>query len=278
VSALHYLYVATLAILCIEIVAGRHRGIYNLREFGVLGGCVLLGAGVIRPVLAIIQATLLGWLLPRYQGAWSGIPFIWATLGLLLITELSFYWTHRLAHEGRSRPALRWLWKLHRTHHSGKYMNVVTTVRVNPFWNIVVPTSWILGTAAYLGQGAAAAVVLSVIYGWNLITHAHFRWDDGLRASPRVGRVFRAIEQWLVSPGVHHTHHGYGRDGATYRNYAVTLSCIDRFFGTLRVPQGRPAHYGLPGLHEPFGEAVLYPLVQIDRSKTTAEAEPATVA
>src|SRR3546814_14136418 len=85
--------------------------------------------------------------------------------------------------------------------------------------------------SVYFGQELAATLTILTIYGWNLITHAHFRWDDAIRRSRRFGRLFRAIETVLVSPGIHHTHHGYGRDGASFRNYAVTFSFLDRIFG-----------------------------------------------
>src|SRR3546814_11062584 len=67
--------------------------------------------------------------------------------------------------------------KLHRTHHAGKYMNVLVTLRIHPLWTLFVPTTWILGAAVYFGQELAATLTILTIYGWNLITHAHFRWD-----------------------------------------------------------------------------------------------------
>ena len=74
------------------------------------------------------------------------------------------------------------------------------------------------------------------------------------------GTVFRALEHVLISPGMHHTHHGYGRDGATYRNYAVTFAFYDWMFGTLHIPEGRPGRYGLPGAQPHWAEEVFYPL------------------
>src|SRR3546814_8860115 len=90
--------------------------------------------------------------------------------------------------------------------------------------------------------------------------------DDAIRRSRRFGRLFRAIETVLVSPGIHHTHHGYGRDGASFRNYAVTFSFLDRIFGTLHIPEGRPANYGLPGPTPPWFEEVFFPV--LDRKST----------
>src|SRR3546814_20784792 len=77
-------------------------------------------------------------------------------------------------------------------------MNVLVTLRIHPLWTLFVPTTWILGAAVYFGQELAATLTILTIYGWNLITHAHFRWDDAIRRSRRFGRLFRAIETVLV--------------------------------------------------------------------------------
>ena len=253
----------TAIVLLTEILMGRHRGIYSRREWLVLGLCALLNPLVTRSLAGLLIATAAGLLLPQGKGALAHLPLLPTYLGLFLIVEFAFYWGHRWAHEGQRRPALRWLWKIHRTHHAGRYMNVLTTQRVNLFWSFVVPTAWITGFAVYLGQGMAAGLVVLTIFCWNLLTHSHFRWDDAVRADPRFGRLFRAAEHVVVSPGMHHTHHGYGKDGASYRNYAVTFAFLDWMFGTLHIPSGRPWRYGVPGAQPHWAEEVFYPLVQV---------------
>ena len=253
-----YLYAATLVILIAEIVRGRHRGTYDRHNRLVMLGC-LVGNVIARPAVTIMIAYIIALALPRWQGLLADVS-IWIAFPLIfLLTELAFYWAHRWAHEAKKWQT-PWLWKLHRTHHSGKFMNVGVTVRINIFWSFVVPTPWILGIATYLGMGGAAGYTILVIYGWNLITHAHFRWDDPIRSHPLFGPLFRALEHVLVSPGIHHTHHGYGRDGGNFRNYAVTLSCLDWTFGTLHIPAGRPWRYGVPGPNARWSEEVFYPL------------------
>jgi len=116
--------------------------------------------------------------------------------------------------------------------------------------------------AAYLGLGTAGAMAVTTIYAWNLITHAHFRWDDAVRRHRIFGPAFRAFEHVIASPGIHHSHHGYGKDGGNFRNYAVTFSFLDAIFGTLHIPEGRPWRYGLPGQNAHWSEEVLYPLVR----------------
>lgn len=255
-----YIYSVTLIVLAAELVMGRHRGIYRRDDWLVNIGCILANV-LTRPVAALLIATVAAFLLPQYRGALAGADLLWSYLIVFTIMEFCFYWVHRIAHEAKGGRH-DWLWKLHRTHHSGKYINVTVTVRINAFWTFVVPTPWVLGFAIYLGLEQAAALSLLTVYGWNLITHAHFRWDDTIRSHPVFGKAFRALEHVIVSPGIHHTHHGYGKDGGNFRNYAVTLSIFDWMFGTLHIPEGRPWKYGVPGPNAHWAEEVLFPLVR----------------
>lgn len=253
-----YLYGATLIILLIEIIAGRHRGIYDRKTWYITLGCIA-AAAVSRPLAALLIAYAIALLLPQWQGVLAGSSLLWSFPVVFILAEFAFYWAHRISHESKGKRH-EWFWKLHRTHHSGKFINVGVTIRINAFWAFIVPTPWVLGIATYLGLGDAAGITLATIYGWNLITHSHFRWDDPIRAHPVFGKFFRAFEHVIVSPGMHHSHHGYGKDGGNFRNYAVTLSLFDWMFGTLFIPEGRPWKYGIPGPNAHWAEEVLYPL------------------
>jgi len=255
-----WIWGVTAGLLLVELVAGRAREMLGRRELTLNTLTAVVNAGVMRPLNAMLIAYLLKLLAPGHAGALAHVP-VWIGFPVtLVVVEFCFYWVHRWAHLGQSRPQLNWLWRLHHTHHSADYMSVVLTLRQNIFWSFVVPTSLLLGLATYWGQGPAAMLTIMTIYGWNLITHWNFRWDDKLRRTPLVGRGLWWVEHVLVSPGIHHTHHGYGRDGAMYRNFAVTLSALDWAFGTLHIPKGRPARYGVPGEKLRVVEDVFYPL------------------
>jgi sterol desaturase/sphingolipid hydroxylase (fatty acid hydroxylase superfamily) len=262
---LGYLYLATFVVLALEVVCGRYRGLLTSENVKSTLGSIL-GNAVTRPIAAIIIAAAIGFALPTHQGALATTPLYIAFPVVFVIAEFAFYWVHRWSHEGKGHR-LDWLWKLHRTHHSGKFMNVVVTTRMNVFWPFVVPTPWVLGVATYLGMEQGAALTLMTIYGWNLITHANFRWDDVVRRQRFIGPVFRMMEHIVVSPGIHHTHHGYGRDGGNFRNYAVTLSILDWMFGTLHIPHGRPWKYGVPGPQPHWAEDVFFPIVRPAKGK-----------
>ncbi len=262
---------ATVLMLTLELLAGRHKGVYRGRDRLVIVLCAAVSAAT-RPMAALLVAAVLGLVLPQQRNALSSTPLWLAFPAVLLVTEFTFYWVHRWAHESQN-TRWEWLWKLHRTHHSGGFMNVLLTLRVNPFWTFVVPYGWVLGGATWLGMEKAAALTLTTIYGWNLITHSAFRADDWLRARPIGRQWLHAFEHVLVTPGIHHTHHGWGRDGKPYRNFATTLSMFDALFGTLHLPEGKPSHYGLPGPNAAWTEEVFYPLVQV-RSQSAQPPKP----
>lgn len=261
-----YLYGATVLILLAEILAGRHRGIYERSSWYVALGCIA-GNTFTRPLAAILIATVAGRALPSHRGALVGMNPLLAYVAVFAISEFAFYWGHRWSHEAKGKRN-DWFWKIHRTHHSGKFMNVGVTIRVHPLWAFIVPSAWVFGIATYLGLEQAAGLSLLTVYGWNLITHAHFRWDDAIRRNRWAGPAFRALEHVLVSPGMHHSHHGYGKDGGNFRNYAVTLAVFDWMFGTLYIPSGRPWRYGVPGTSPGWAEEILYPVVRSRVGKT----------
>ena len=275
-SDVSYVILATLVILAIEALTGSLKG-SRRRDFGVTALCFLSNSAVTRPLAAVLIGSLVAVLLPAHAGALSDMP-LWQSflLGFFLM-EFGFYWMHRWSHEGqRKHSRLSWLWKIHRTHHSADQLNVSVTMRQNIFWAFLVPNSWIVGLAIYLGLGQGAALALIVIYAWNLLTHTHYRWDDAVLTSP----AFRALQHVIVTPSMHHSHHGFGTNGKMYRNYAVMFSGFDWLFGTLHLPSGRPSRYGIPGETPSWTEEVFYPLTLVTdaitrrRGQQTAERNP----
>lgn len=251
-----YVILATLVILALEGLTGHLKGAKK-RDFGLTALCFLTNSAITRPMAGLGIAAIVTAGLPAFAGAWSGMP-LWQSFALnFLLMEFGFYWMHRWAHQGqRTASRLSWLWKIHRTHHSADHLNVSVTMRQNIFWAFVVPNTWVVALAVYLGAGSGAALALLVIYGWNLLTHTHWRWDEALLHAP----AFRAFEHIIITPSMHHSHHGYGKDGKMYCNYAVMFAAYDWMFGTLHLPAGRPSRYGVPGERPHWAEEVFFPL------------------
>lgn len=253
---LKYLLLATVVILLLEAVTGHLKGARR-RDFGLTLICILANSAVTRPLAGIGLGALAAILLPVYQGTLSHLA-LWQSFAInFFLMELGFYWMHRWSHEGqRTGSRLGWLWKIHRTHHSADHLNVSVTMRQNIFWAFLVPNTWVVAFAVYLGMGSGAALALMVIYAWNLLTHTHWRWDAGMLGSP----IYRALAHIIIMPSQHHSHHGYGQDGKMYRNYAVILAAYDWIFGTLHLPEGRPSRYGVPGHRAHWAEEAFYPV------------------
>ncbi|WP_324699376.1 sterol desaturase family protein [Novosphingobium sp. RL4] len=236
----------TAVILVAELVAGRHRGVYSRSDWFVNGICIFVGAAI-RPLGAVAVAFVIGWLVPSGKGALSGMPFWPAVLAIVLVAEFANYWVHRLSHQLKGSRRFDWLWRMHRTHHTAKYVNVLLNFRISLFWSLVAGLTWAFSLALYLGLAKPAVVAIALFSFWGIFTHSDFRWDITVRQHPVFGRLFRALEHVIVSPGMHHSHHGYGKDGGNYRNFGILLSIYDWMFGTLYIPEGRPFRYGIPG-------------------------------
>lgn len=259
VSGLQYILLASLAIFLLEWLTGQLKGTPR-REFGLTALCFLTNSAVTRPLSGAFIGIAVAFVLPANAGALEHVPLWIAYPAVFALMEFAFYWVHRLSH--RMKPPVNWLWKIHRTHHSATNLNVSVTIRQNIFWTFVVPTTWIAGLSVYLGQADAAGLAIATTYAWNLFTHTHYRWDDVLRRSPVTAKCMHWLQHVIVSPSMHHTHHGYGKDGKMYKNFAVTLAIFDTLFGSLYLPEGRPAKYGVPGSQPYWAEEAFYPAYQ----------------
>lgn len=261
-----------LGALLAEVLAGRHRDAYRRHDIVATVACFAM-ARLAQPLAALLIATVFALALPGFRNALAGLPFWPSFAALLLIEEFCFYWVHRCAHDPIKHPYLH---GMHRTHHAAPYLNITVMTRINTFWYFVVPTSWLSGLAIYLGMGAQAGTMLLLLLAWNTATHSDYlRWDDWFLKYGWSTKLLRALQLVLVTPSLHHTHHGWGKDGKTYRNYATLLSFYDRLFGTQHIPEGRPAHYGLPSKDVHWTEEVFFPLVGkkgLIGRKQTAEA------
>jgi len=251
-----YVFLATVMILIIEAVTG-HLKETSKRDFGLTGLCFLTNSAVMRPLVGLGTAAVATMIVPQYAGALSHVNVWVAFAGVFFVTELVFYWVHRWSHEGQKKGSRwNWLWKIHRTHHSATNIDVSVTVRQNIFWAFFTPHVWLIVIAIYLGMETAAALSIITIYLWNLFTHTHWRSDHQFLES----KLFRAVQHIVITPSMHHAHHGYGKNGKMYQNYGLCLAVFDWMFGTLYLPDGKPSRYGVPGENPHWAEEAFYPL------------------
>jgi lathosterol oxidase len=160
--------------------------------------------------------------------AWvAGQSIVLQFAAILLLTDLTQYWIHRLFH----RVPL--LWRFHAIHHSAETMDWLAGSRLH-LVDVAVTRGlsyipvYILGFA----EGPVFAYVAVVSIQATFI-HANVRFEFG------------PLRWLLATPQFHHWHHGAERE-AIDKNFAIHLPLLDWLFGTLHLPRGRwPAAYGL---------------------------------
>ena len=224
---------------------------------------MLFGFGSNVLLAGALIGSAIGWALahwlPAHAGSLAGTAF-WLAFPLIFVTEeFAHYCLHRAAHEWR------WLWKVHRTHHSAQHLNVSVVYRYNFFWVFMLPQTWMGAIAVYYGLTAPFLAAVLTTYIVNLGTHSSYRWDLWLREKlPASEPVWKVLERIITLPDTHHAHHAYGSKNAHPNgNYAVTIFLFDVLFGTAKIPNSRQEKFGLPispRLH--WAEELLWPVVK----------------
>jgi sterol desaturase/sphingolipid hydroxylase (fatty acid hydroxylase superfamily) len=165
---------------------------------------------------------------PKWLGAQVRAQPVWLQFAeILLLSDLAFYWAHRLCH---AVPAL---WRFHQVHHSSEKLDWIAAHRVHPVDQIF--NGAIIAVPAILfGFSPAPLVVYALIYRW----HATFLHSN-------VRAEFGPLKWLIASPRYHHWHHADQVD-AYDRNFGGQLVIFDWLFGTLNLPGDRmPEKYGL---------------------------------
>lgn len=189
---------------------------------------------------------------PDLQAWVAGQPFLLQFAGILVLTDLTQYWVHRMFH------AVPFLWRFHAIHHSTESMDWLAGSRLH-LVDVVVTRGLTYVPIYVLGFGVAPlfAYVAFVSIQATFI-HANIRFEFG------------ALRWLLATPRFHHWHHGAERE-AIDKNFAVHLPVLDWLFGTFHLPQGRwPASYGLAGgrpLPQGFARQFAYPFLPQPRRK-----------
>ena len=164
------------------------------------------------------------------QGAGFGLfnhveapAWVEAVLAWLLL-DLAMYALHRALHE------VRWLWPLHRVHHSDVEFDVTTGLRFHPA-ELLLSQMFRLGVVMLLGATLSAVLAYELaLAAFLLFQHANLRL-------PRL--LERALRTVLVTPDMHRTHHSVHRH-ETDSNYGNVLSVWDRLFHSY-TPAARDA-------------------------------------
>lgn len=228
--------------------------------FLLLNG-VLIKVGLLAIVVVVILAA--AWVVPpSLQATVDGLP-LWVQIpAVILLSDLGFYWTHRLFH------AVPWLWNFHAVHHSIEELDWLAATRVHPVDQILTKGASLVPIFA-LGFSEWAIAVYAFIYQWqSVFIHSNVRFGFG------------PLRFLVASPEFHHWHHSNDRE-ARDRNFAGQLAFLDALFGSLHLPHGRmPKTYGLDQpMPQRYVAQLLYPFVgeRAFQSKPSASALAETV-
>jgi sterol desaturase/sphingolipid hydroxylase (fatty acid hydroxylase superfamily) len=172
---------------------------------------------------------------PLVDGRWfSDLSLGAQTLLVLVVTDFTGYWLHRLFHRGR-------LWPFHAVHHSSERLDWLAAARVHPVNELLTRVAQ---AAMLLALGFDVRVVGAVVPLFSihaLFIHSALPWDFG------------PLRYVLSSPSFHRWHHTSQSEGLD-KNFAGLFPIWDLLFGTFYMPQGRmPEVFGVhddvpPGL------------------------------
>lgn len=196
----------------------------------------------LKPFLVI---TVVTYLAPRFpnmplRGSLNGVP-LWVNLiALVLISEVTFYFVHRLTH---LNPIL---WEFHRVHHSSTTYYSLMTSRFHPIDVLWFETPYMLITA-WLGVPFEALFCYGIFRGF-MDRYGH----SNINGPRRHGRI-------IGTPHFHAWHHAT-EPAAFNKNFSRDFVFMDFIMGTAYDPKGRDAQeFGEPGYPTNFFVQMVYP-------------------
>ncbi|WP_067688182.1 sterol desaturase family protein [Nocardia jejuensis] len=183
---------------------------------------------VAKPILAQVlpfsAVVLAGALTPFHLSAHNW--WVWV-LGLV-VTDFCYYWAHRADHR------IRLLWTSHSVHHSSRFFNFSTAIRLpwaHPIAQQLRGLAWV--PAALIGLPVWMVFALQsigLLYQFPIHTQ-------------RVRTLPRPLEFLFNTPAHHRVHHGSNQPYLD-TNYGGVFIVWDRMFGSFAA-ETEPIRYGL---------------------------------
>jgi sterol desaturase/sphingolipid hydroxylase (fatty acid hydroxylase superfamily) len=143
---------------------------------------------------------------------------------LLLMTDLIWYWYHRLAHE------VNLFWMVHVVHHQSEEFNYTVSARITVLQALVRTGFWCI--LPIIGFPASMITVMLLIHGlYPFFVHTRIIGKLGI------------LEKILVTPSHHRVHHACNEQYLD-KNYGDVFIIWDKLFGTFAEEEEEPV-YGL---------------------------------
>lgn len=196
---------------------------------------------------------LFAWALdPEFQRLVRSQPIGIQFVEIVVVSDLFFYWTHRLFHR------VPFLWRVHAIHHSPRQMDWLAGSRLHVL-EIVIVRAVMFTPLFVLGfsEGAVQTYVVAVAVHAVLL-HANVSFDFGW------------LDYVVATPRYHQFHHATDSE-ALDKNFAVHIPVLDWIFGTQHLPaEGWPTAMGVTGPQPPAGylAQLAYPFVGDDDTRS----------
>lgn len=138
------------------------------------------------------------------------------TVSAVVFLDFCIYWQHRYFHYNK------YLWRLHRVHHSDTMLSASSALRFHP---LEILLSMLIKSALVLGLGIPFVAV--VLFEILLNACAIFNHTN-IRLPKRFEQIFRRL---VVTPSMHRIHHSTDLVDSN-RNFGFCLSVWDRAFNS----------------------------------------------
>lgn len=155
--------------------------------------------------------------LQRHYGIFDIKPSLLLWIALLIATDFTWYWYHRLAHE------INIFWAAHIVHHQSEDFNYTVSARITVFQAVIRTGFWCVLPLV----GFPAGMITTV-----LLVHGLYPFFIHTRLVGKMG----ILEYILVTPSHHRVHHASNPEYLD-KNYGDVFIIWDKLFGTFRKEQ-----------------------------------------
>lgn len=162
--------------------------------------------------------------LNKHYGILDIKPSILLWVALLICTDFTWYWYHRLAHE------INVFWAAHIVHHQSEDFNYTVSARITVFQAFIRTGFWAILPII----GFPAEMITSV-----LLVHGLYPFFIHTRLVGKLG----ILEYIFVTPSHHRVHHASNPEYLD-KNYGDVLIIWDKLFGTFKKEESEIV-YGL---------------------------------
>lgn len=142
------------------------------------------------------------------------LPVVLSFVISLVLLDLAIYGQHRASHQWK------WLWRLHKVHHTDLDFDVTTAIRFHPI-EIFISMAYKVICILIIGVNPIAVLMFEII----LSSCALFNHSN-IRIPLEIDKVIRLL---LVTPDMHRVHHSVIQT-ETDSNYGFSISIWDRLF------------------------------------------------